>query len=234
MLYRSRQAQSADGVVACILQNGGQAEAWEADLSDGQVIPSLFAKVEAAFGPVEILINNAAYCRADTFIPPREELRNKQVGMWTSGPLPITTGNHDAHFAINSRATALMMAEYARRHVAAGASWGRIVNVSTDGASCFPSEISYGASKHAMESYSRSAAQELGQYGVTVNVVSPGPVQTGWITRELEATEAPNIPMGRIGEPTDVADVIVFLASDQARWVTGQLIYVGGGHVMPL
>jgi 3-oxoacyl-[acyl-carrier protein] reductase len=108
------------------------------------------------------------------------------------------------------------------------------VNISTDGASCFPSEISYGASKHALESYSRSAAQELGQYGVTVNVVSPGPVQTGWITSELEEIEVPNIPLGRIGQPGDVADVIVFLSSNQARWVTGQLVYVGGGHVMPL
>ncbi|MBC7234912.1 MAG: SDR family oxidoreductase [Chloroflexi bacterium] len=94
--------------------------------------------------------------------------------------------------------------------------------------------MSYGASKHALESYSRSAAQELGQYGVTVNVVSPGPVQTGWITSQLEASEVPHIPLGRIGHPDDVADVIVFLASHQARRVTGQLIYVGGGHVMPL
>lgn len=141
---------------------------------------------------------------------------------------------HDQHFAVNSRAVALMMAEYARRQVKRGANWGRIINVSTGGASGFPGEISYGASKHAMESYGRAAAVELGQYGITVNSVSPGAVQTGWITPEQEREWAPGVPLRRIGQPEDIADVIVFLASEQARWVTGQLIYVGGGDVMPL
>ena len=125
-----------------------------------------------------------------------------------------------------------MMAEFARRHIERGARWGRIINVSTAGADRFPSEITYGASKFALESYSRSAAIELGKFGVTVNVVSLGPVQTGWITAELERAMLPTIPLGRIGSPEDVADVIVFLASDQARWLTGQRIYVGGGHGM--
>jgi 3-oxoacyl-[acyl-carrier protein] reductase len=125
-----------------------------------------------------------------------------------------------------------MIAEFARRHIARGARWGRIVNVSTAGAERFPSEISYGASKYALESYTRSAAMELGKFGINVNVVSPGPVQTGWITAELERAILPTIPLGRTGNPEDVADVIVFLASHQARWVTGQRIYVGGGHGM--
>jgi len=73
---------------------------------------------------------------------------------------------------------------------------------------------------------------ELGRWGITVNAVALGPVQTGWITPELEKQILPTIPMGRIGTPEDVADVIVFLASDQARWLTGQRIYVGGGHGM--
>ncbi len=92
--------------------------------------------------------------------------------------------------------------------------------------------MSYGASKHALESYSRSAARELGQYGITVNIVSPGPIQTGYITAELEKRLLPRIPLGRVGQPADVADVVVFLASEQARWVTGQKLYVGGGHAM--
>jgi 3-oxoacyl-[acyl-carrier protein] reductase len=104
--------------------------------------------------------------------------------------------------------------------------------VSTAGADRFPSEVSYGASKFALESYTRSAALELGQFGITVNAVSLGPVQTGWITSKLEKEILPTIPLGRIGSPEDVADVIMFLASDQARWVTGQRIYVGGGHGM--
>ena len=73
---------------------------------------------------------------------------------------------------------------------------------------------------------------ELGQFGITVNAVSLGPVQTGWISPELERVVRPTIPLGRIGTPDDVADVIVFLASEQARWVTGQTLFVGGGHGM--
>jgi 3-oxoacyl-[acyl-carrier protein] reductase len=124
------------------------------------------------------------------------------------------------------------MAEFARRHIARARRWGRIINVSTDGAAGFPSEVSYWASKHALESYSRAAACELGPYGITVNIVSPGPIQTGWMSPELEAKVVPAIPLGRIGQPEDVADVIVFLASEQGRWLTGQLLYAGGGNRM--
>ena len=134
----------------------------------------------------------------------------------------------------NSRAAALLMAEYARRYVERGSKSGRIINVSTDGASGFYSEVSYGASKHALESYSRAAAKELGKYGITVNIVSLGSIQTGWITPEMEKAISEKTPLGRVGNPADVADVIVFLASEQARWITGQLLYVGGGWQMPL
>lgn len=104
--------------------------------------------------------------------------------------------------------------------------------MSTDGAAGFPHEISYGASKAALESFSRAAAIELGRFGVTVNIVSPGPIQTGYISPELEPGIVEAIPLGRLGKTEDVADVIVFLASEQARWLTGQLLYVGGGHAM--
>ena len=104
--------------------------------------------------------------------------------------------------------------------------------MSTDGAPGFSGEVSYGASKYALESYSRAAAKELGRYGITVNIVSPGPIQTGYITPELERELLPNIPLGRLGQPEDGADVIVFLASEQARWLTGQTLHVGGGHRM--
>ena len=122
------------------------------------------------------------------------------------------------------------MEEFAKRYVAKKSSWGRIVNVSTDWAECFPSSISYGASKMAMESYSRSAAVELGKFGITVNIVSPGPIQTGWMSKDIEEAQAKSCPLGRIGQPQDVADVIVFLASEQARWITGQRLFVGGGN----
>jgi len=224
----AQRALGAAEVVQAIRVWGGQAEAEEADLADPAVIPWLFDRAAATFGPVDVLINNAAVGGEpmDTFVPlSAEALDRFERSMDT-----VTAASHDRHFAVNSRAGALMMAEYARRHVARGTTWGRIINISTDGAYCFPEEISYGASKAALESYSRSAAMELSRYGITVNVVSPGPIQTGWMTPEMEASIAPSIPLGRVGQPEDVADVIVFLASEQARWLTGQCLYVGGGH----
>lgn len=232
-LYRVQQAKSAEEVVATIRERGGQAAAWEADLANLSTIPQLFDRAEAAFGPVSILVNNAAHCVQDTFIP--DEARHPDDRAADGLPMQsFTAESHDDHFAVNSRAVALMMAEYARRHLRRGAGWGRILNISTDGASGFCGTISYGASKHALESYSRAAAGELGRYGITVNVLSLGPIQTGYIYPELEQRCREDTPLGRVGEPEDVADFLVLLASDQARWVTGQLIYVGGGHQMPL
>ena len=196
------------------------------------MVPKLFDQAEAALGPVQVLVNNAAYWEPDTFLPSGTELSNKLTEMFSDRPPAFTAAGFDRIFAVNTRAAALMMAEFARRHIARAGNWGRIINVSTAGAERFPSEVTYGASKFALESYTRSAASELGKFGVTVNVVSLGPVQTGWITPELERAVLPTIPLGRIGSPEDVADVIVFLASHQSRWVTGQRIYVGGGHGM--
>jgi 3-oxoacyl-[acyl-carrier protein] reductase len=193
-LYDARRAMSAEAVVQAIRKQGGRVEAVEADLADPATIPMLFDQAEAAFGPVDVLVNNADHGVADSFIhknqPGAEELAPAGYAIQT-----ISAENHDRHFAVNSRAVALMMAEYTRRHIARGANWGRIINVSTDGAACFPGEVSYGASKHAMESFSRSAAVELGKYGITVNIVSPGPTQTGWISPELEQKAVAEIPL---------------------------------------
>jgi 3-oxoacyl-[acyl-carrier protein] reductase len=230
--YHSQLAKSAEDVLTEIRKTGVQADAWEADLGDASLIPVVYDQAERKLGPVEIVVNNAAYWEADTFVPPGGELDNKLVELWTDRPAGITPNCFDRLFAVNTRAPALMIAEFARRHIARRARWGRIVNVSTAGAERFPSEISYGASKYALESYTRSAAMELGKFGINVNVVSLGPVQTGWITAELERAILPTIPLGRIGNPEEVADAVVFLASHQARWVTGQKIYVGGGHGM--
>jgi 3-oxoacyl-[acyl-carrier protein] reductase len=143
-----------------------------------------------------------------------------------------TPAGIDAHFAINSRAYALLMAEYTRRYLERDAHWGRIINVSTDAAAAHIANISYAASKHAIESYSRSAAAELGKYGITVNIVAPGPIQTGYLTPRQEADLGASTPLGRVGRPEGVADVILFLASEQSHWLTGQLLYVGGGWRM--
>lgn len=218
----------AQAVVDEVRAAGGRADAWEADLSDPAAIPALFDRAERAFGPVEVLVNNAAAWVADTFVPGGD----RAPALWPPAPEPISAASYAHNFAVNARAGALMMAEFARRHAARGAAWGRIINVSTDGAYSFPSEISYGASKAALESYSRAAAAELGRYGITVNIVSPGPTQTGWISPDLEQAIVASAPLGRLGQPEDIADVIVFLASEQARWLTGQLLHAGGGHRM--
>ncbi len=230
--YRSQLAKSPHQVLAEMRRTGAEAYAWECDLSDPAMIPQLFEQAEQQLGPVEVLVNNAARWQADTFLPRDTELANKLVELWADRPEPISAEVVDRVFSVNTRAPALAMAEFARRHVARAAQWGRIVNISTAGAERFPSEVSYGASKFALESYTRSAASELGKFGINVNVVSLGPVQTGWITQQLERELLPTIPLGKVGNPSDVADVIVFLASEQARWVTGQRIYVGGGHGM--
>lgn len=229
--YHAMRTMSADMVVKEIHGRSGQAEAWEADLADPANIPLLFNRVEDTFGPVEVLVNNAAHWNSDTFVPEVSPQYDKP-----SGPsmLMALAESHDKHFAVNSRAVALMIAEYARRNIERGARWGRIINISTDGASAFSGEISYGASKHALESYSRAAADELGPYGITVNIVSPGPVQTGYIAPDIENRDIKSIPLRRVGKPEDIANAVVFFASEQASWVTGQLLYVGGGHMMPL
>ena len=223
--YNRQRSQSAEEVVQAIRERGGRAEAIEADLADPATIPLLFEQAEALLGPVDILSNNADYCTADTF----------QAGPTDLAPggyaiTEVTPETHDRHFAVNSRAVALLIAEFARRRRARGINWGRIISITTDGAPGFFHEISYGASKYALESYTRAAAEELGRYGMTANIVSPGPVQTGWIMPELEAQIAAETPLGRVGQPEDLADVIVFLASEQARWVTGQMISVSGGR----
>jgi 3-oxoacyl-[acyl-carrier protein] reductase len=232
LFYWSQQVKSADEVLDAVRQLGVSAHAMEADLSGPVAIPTLFDEAEKTVGAVEVLVNNAAHWEGDTFLPLQAELANKLDELWADRPQSISASSFDRLFSVNTRAAALMMAEFARRHIERGARWGRIINVSTAGAAQFPSEISYGASKFALESYTRSAAIELGKLGITANVISLGPVQTGWITPELEREILPTIPLGRIGGPDDVANVVVFLASEQARWVTGQRMYVGGGHGM--
>jgi 3-oxoacyl-[acyl-carrier protein] reductase len=226
-LYRARQQQDPKSLVEAIRAAGSQAMAVEADLGDVERIPALFDACERELGPVDVLVNNHTACVPETFDP---ELVSEEEG----GVLLIAAERIDRHFAVNARAVALMMEEYLLRYLRRGANGGRIINISTDAAHAHTANVSYAASKHALESYSRSAAAELGKYGITVNVVAPGPIQTGYITPELEARVRDGTPLGRVGAAEDVADVVVFLASEQARWLTGQLLYVGGGWRMPM
>ncbi len=225
VLYHANQQQDAEPLVQSIRAQGGTAAAHEMDLADPANIPALFDQCEAALGSVDVLVNNHTYCVLETFDP---ALVSSEGG----GIHLITANELDRHFAINTRAYALMMREYVTRFLNRSALSGRIINISTDAAHAHTANVSYAASKHAIESYTRSAAAELGKYGITVNIVSPGPIQTGYITPELEANIAADTPLRRVGRPEDVADVIVFVASEQARWLTGQLLYVGGGWRM--
>jgi 3-oxoacyl-[acyl-carrier protein] reductase len=233
--FFSQQAKSADEIVQEIQKAGGKAASWECDLAIPKAIPALFDRAEDEVGPVDVLVNNAAEYLADTFIP-ESLLQDQDAPLWEGGPLMATISieSIDRHFAVNTRAAALMMAEFTSRFVERESAWGRIINVSADCSWGSPGEISYRASKYALESYSRSAAAELGPLGITVNVVSPGPVQSGYIAPEAEKELIGEIPLRRIGQPEDIADVILFLASEQARWITGQVITVHGGHRMAL
>jgi 3-oxoacyl-[acyl-carrier protein] reductase len=221
------------GEVATELRDEGcEVAEIETDLGISGAMERLFDVAEERLGVVEILVNNATYWRADTFVPPRHACPNDIVELWTDAPATIDASSIDRSFAVNVRAPALGIAELGRRIAARGDRWGRAICISTAGAFVFPSETSYGASKYAMESYARSAAVELARLGITVNTVSPGPIQTGWIGPEIAERIEDSIPAGRLGVPEDIADVVAFLASERARWVTGQTIFVGGGHGM--
>jgi 3-oxoacyl-[acyl-carrier protein] reductase len=210
---RYQNSQNADRVVRELRESGGEVEAMEIDLAQSNQIPGLFDAAEKAFGQVDVLVNNAAHC------------------MYPDNVLDTTAERIDQHFAVNTRAVVLTMQEFGIRHIRAGRTWGRIINISTD-SYMHLGNTAYGASKHAMESYTRDAAHELGPSGVTVNIVSPGPVQTGYYDEALVRREKRRIPLGRIGRPEDIANAVLFFASDQASWITGQKLYVGGGHNM--
>jgi len=229
--YYKMQSKSADDVIRTIRDSGGQCMALESDLSEPENIPELFEQVEKSLGPVDIVVNNAAYSKCDTFIPEDELKKQAQF----AGQFPkatISVESHDAVFAVNSRAVALMMAEFAKRYIARKATRGRIINISSDGAFGYSENVSYYASKWSAESYTRGAAVELGPYGITVNVISPGAVNTGWLPLEREDELAKIYPLRRLGKPEDIADAVVFLASVQADWITGQVLFVNGGNRM--
>ncbi|GAA3929486.1 SDR family oxidoreductase [Actinomadura viridis] len=214
--YALSKADDGRRVLGEVRALGVEAELFEVDLATVDAA-DLFERVEGALGPVEILVNNAAYCVPDTFLPDGRTVDGASL---------------DAHHAVNTRAPALLMTEFHRRHLRRGADWGRIVSISTDAAPGAPGEISYWATKNALESLSRSAALEFGAAGITVNIISPGPIQTGWLDGGLEGEVAALSPLGRVGHPEDIADIAVFLASHQGRWLTGQTILAGGGKRM--
>lgn len=194
-----------------ILAAGGVAEVFPANLIEPVQAAALFRAVEEALGPVDILVNNAAHCEGHDTIS------------------EIDADIIDRHFKVNARAPVLLIREFAGRTNARGAS---VINISTNGARAFAGQIAYGASKAALEAFTRSLAIELGPKGIRVNTIAPGPVQTGWITSDLEQQVLPDIPLRRLGSPADIANAAIFLGSNQSSWITGQIIQVAGGHLL--
>jgi Dehydrogenases with different specificities (related to short-chain alcohol dehydrogenases) len=217
--YRSARAAHAAVVVDEIRSSDGSADAIEADLADPSTPGLLFDRAEAAYGPVDILVNNASASAwiADSFAPLARERSERVLES-------VSAATVNRVFEVDARASALMIAEFARRHVARGARWGRIVGLTSGGPLGFPGEASYGAAKAALENFAMTAAVELAEFGITSNVVHPPVTDTGWITPEVERFVRESDLHVHVASPADVAEVIAFLVSDHARLITGNVL----------
>lgn len=215
--YRSNRLRSADAVVAAIRDRGGQAVAADEDLTDPQAPERLFDLAEAAFGPVDILINNATGWVQDTFSPHGTDQHGRTMQ-------PVTAATFTPQFAVDAMAPALLIAEFARRHAARGARWGRIVGLTSGGELGFPEEVSYGAAKAAQTNYTMSASVELAGLGITANVIHPPVTDTGWVTDAVRDFVTASRSHVHVATPAEVAEVIAYLSSDAAALITGNVI----------
>jgi 3-oxoacyl-[acyl-carrier protein] reductase len=203
------EGEEPEALLGELLAAGVEAEGVEVDLSLPDSARLLLDRAEEALGRPSILVNVAAYSTRDGF----EDLDAETL---------------DAHYAVNVRAMALLSAAFARRYP--GGPGGRIVNFSSgQSLGPMPGELAYAATKGAIEAFTRTLAVEVGHKGITVNAVNPGPTDTGWMTEELEQELIGKFPLGRIGQPEDAARLVAFLASDEAAWITGQIIHSEGG-----
>ena len=143
---------------------------------------------------MSILVNNASGWQADTFAPAPTDRLGRTLR--PCRPRPI-----ERNLGVDARAGALLIAELARRHIARGATWGRIVGLTSGGPSGFPQEVSYGAAKAALDNYTMSAAAELAPFGITANVVHPPVTDTGWVTDEVRGVGRPVAELHHVADP---------------------------------
>lgn len=206
--------EGADRVLGRIADAGGNAIAVQASVSEPQDVHRLFAETKKAFGKLDLLVNNAGVFKFEPFEA-------------------ISVAEFHREFSTNVLGAILTIQEAIRQF---GFKGGRVINISSiAGSHAFPNGVLYSATKAAVESLTQGLAAELGPRGIRVNAIAPG------YTRS-ESTEAEGLageesikqsisvtPLGRLGEPEDIAAVAVFLASHESSWVTGETIRVGGG-----
>jgi len=191
---------------------GSEARTFKADISDTAQIRAMFAGIDDTYGRLDILINNAG------------------VGIQKSIS-EISEEDYESAFAVNTKGYLFCMQEAAKR-IGEG---GRIINISSILAQLSrPGTALYAATRASARVFARIGAQEFGPQGITVNSISPGPVEPGMFQDASEAAKQharAMSPFNRVGAPEDIADIVAFLVSDQARWITGQDIVAAGGAV---
>ena len=203
----------ADKVVADIKKAGGKAIAVQANVADPDTIGPLFATVARELGPISILVNNA--------------------GIYEFGPLEAVTPEHfHKQFNVNVLGLLLTTQEALKHFDPQG---GSVINIGSVAAAGIPAASVYSATKGALDSITVALAGELGSKKIRVNSLNPGMVETegvhaaGFIGSDFQKKTEAETPLGRIGQPKDIADIAAFLASDDSYWVTGQLIKASGG-----
>jgi 3-oxoacyl-[acyl-carrier protein] reductase len=206
----ARSREKAQQVVAGIQAKGGKAVAIQADLSLVADAHRLVIDTVTQFGRLDILVNNAGKFMPKLLVDMTEAEFDQVMNLHAKGP----------YFAMQEAARVLKEG-------------GRIVNISTEGTQrTFPGATAHLGSKAALEQFTKGLACELASRGITVNTVSPGITDTGVLSEQYRQLGLQSSPLRRLGLPKDIADVVAFIVSEDARWVTGQNIHAGGGMVM--